>query len=376
MYPLGTFWKNFQPNKSNSNPITDNLDFISVPAIANDKENQIILYNPPPGENINLDFLNLNVTIDKHRNLFCYFLEPLLIMPNKNQPKLNPLWYYEFSNEHDGPVFCKDLEIVEKFAVQHQIKIQVFLCEYNTGQLQLSYPNIKINNHDIYIRDEFLSFDIEIKKQISKTFWCGNRRYDYHRQIILSYLVNFPGNYSWLSPEKKQWPLQTSWIDSKTFRKEDYIWKRIKKGSNKLSKMLFFEEEHKKDKLDNLPYLESYNHCFCAVVNETKFAQPISTISEKVLTAMIMKRPFILVAPPKSLEYLKKLNYKTFDKWWDESYDEMTSHRERIITILELLEKISKMDLIEMQKIYDEMGKTLEHNFLIARHFYKDKTIL
>jgi len=73
-----------------------------------------------------------------------------------------------------------------------------------------------------------------------------------------------------------------------------------------------------------------YNDCFVDIVTESRYAQPTGNYSEKVYQPMFHKKPFVLVAPPHTLRYLKEQGFKTFDKFWDESYDKEENHQERI----------------------------------------------
>ena len=69
-----------------------------------------------------------------------------------------------------------------------------------------------------------------------------------------------------------------------------------------------------------------------------------------------------LASTPYSLEYLKKLGFRTFDQWWDESYDHEEDHEKRILKIFEVIDFIDSHDLSRLKKIYDEMHDVFEHN--------------
>ena len=51
-----------------------------------------------------------------------------------------------------------------------------------------------------------------------------------------------------------------------------------------------------------------YKNSFCEVVCETRFAQPTGNFSEKTIRPMHFHRPFVLVAPPHTLKYLKEFH--------------------------------------------------------------------
>ena len=74
-----------------------------------------------------------------------------------------------------------------------------------------------------------------------------------------------------------------------------------------------------------------------------------------------MKTPFIVHGPVGYLENLKKLGFKTFDRWWDEEYDNY-SHDMRLRKILSLCDTLQTLSLSDMTAMYKEMIPVLEHN--------------
>jgi hypothetical protein len=105
------------------------------------------------------------------------------------------------------------------------------------------------------------------------------------------------------------------------------------------------------------------------VVNETRFAQPFANISEKTLNPLRAKLPLILVAPPRSLEYLKTFGFKTFDRWWDESYDQEEDHELRMLKILDVIDYIDSKSIDELNAMYEDMTEVLTVNHYITKWF-------
>jgi hypothetical protein len=107
------------------------------------------------------------------------------------------------------------------------------------------------------------------------------------------------------------------------------------------------------------------------LVTETKFYSTMPNISEKVLKPMNVCRPFLLLAPPGTLGLIKNLGFKTFDHWWDESYDSIENHSlrlEAVYKIAEILLSKSTDELIEMLK---EMTPILIHNSKHIKNMYE-----
>lgn len=94
-------------------------------------------------------------------------------------------------------------------------------------------------------------------------------------------------------------------------------------------------------------------------------------LTEKTAKALSLGMPFLLIGPPHSLKKLKSFGFKTFDKWWDESYDEELDSNRRFEMISEQILKISKYSLDDLTKIHIEMFPTLIHNRDNIQNVYK-----
>jgi hypothetical protein len=113
---------------------------------------------------------------------------------------------------------------------------------------------------------------------------------------------------------------------------------------------------------DHWNVINVINDSFCNLISETKYDTYTSGISEKTLKAILIKRPFILVAAPGTLSLLKKLGFKTFDHWWDESYDLITDHNLRLEIIYNLVMQVLNKSNQELTIILKEMENTLSYN--------------
>jgi thymidylate synthase len=91
--------------------------------------------------------------------------------------------------------------------------------------------------------------------------------------------------------------------------------------------------------------------------------------TKKIFKPIVARRPFILVASPGNLAYLKSYGFRTFDSWIDESYDSEPDHYIRIEKITNEIEKLCKLSKTELDAMYADMQDTLEYNH---QHFYKE----
>lgn len=109
--------------------------------------------------------------------------------------------------------------------------------------------------------------------------------------------------------------------------------------------------------------IDFHQSTFLNIVTETLYNKEIMFLSEKIFKPMYMLQPFVVIGNPNTLKELKQLGYKTFSKWWDESYDEEEDLVQRILKIEKVLNKLSKLSFKELHKITQEMEETLIHNY-------------
>lgn len=102
---------------------------------------------------------------------------------------------------------------------------------------------------------------------------------------------------------------------------------------------------------------------FLQVVTETCYWDTKCHLTEKIFKPIISKQPFILVGCPNNLAYLKSYGFKTFDKWFDESYDSIDDPILRLQAVGNLLDKICSYSLDELTAMLNEMQEVLDYNY-------------
>lgn len=284
---------------------------------------------------------------------------------------------------------CLELVSIQKFVINNKLTdVLVYACEYNVGLLQDSYPEFKLKTFDIFLRSvKHSAAFFNIKNKITKHFWSGNWRYAVHRHVTVAYLMQYSGNYSWhfsceLSTLKKN-----IWFDFDKLTIDQTT--KLEQGIELLNdKLLLIDTDIPKITVSNCndfyfpgnypktPQLvKSYEECFCAIVTETIYESKLGYISEKAMRAVSARLPFILVAGPSSLEYLKKLGFKTFDRWWDESYDQEQDHTVRLTKIFDLIDMIGNTSISELQIKYNEMTDIFDHNIEVLKTLSDNRSI-
>ena len=129
----------------------------------------------------------------------------------------------------------------------------------------------------------------------------------------------------------------------------------------------------------------NYNiRTFCNIITETNFnwnnayslwegglGNGNTFITEKVEKSLACGQPFVVASTPFFLEKLHYYGFKTFSKWWDESYDTITDPKKRLDAIVNVVKKINSLTYSELYEIYEEMIPTLMHNQKLNHKWYK-----
>lgn len=102
---------------------------------------------------------------------------------------------------------------------------------------------------------------------------------------------------------------------------------------------------------------------FVQIVTETCFWDKKKHLTEKIFKPIVLKQPFILLGCVNNLAYLKEYGFKTFDRWWDESYDQCQDPLMRMQLVVKILENLSKLSNHELFEMLCDMEEVLEHNF-------------
>jgi len=103
------------------------------------------------------------------------------------------------------------------------------------------------------------------------------------------------------------------------------------------------------------------------VVNETVFYQPKLHLTEKIFKPIAVMRPFVLVAAPGNLAYLKSYGFESFSDWIDESYDQEPDPERRLDLISKEIKKLCQLSKTDQERMLQDMRPVLEHN---RNHFF------
>jgi hypothetical protein len=219
---------------------------------------------------------------------------------------------------------------------------------------------------------QFNAFKDHNKNNIKKYhFLCFNRVPKIHRLMIFGELM---------SNEKFKDKFITSLAGNQELNSKELFYNNINfylKAYYKYSKdkllnfyktydstkhYVYDESDLENNKATTINY-NAHKNSFVNIVTESMWHLKNIFFSEKIYKPMYACQPFILFGNPHSLKKLKEMGFKTFDKWWDESYDDEVDLTKRFEKIVTIMEEISTWDANKCFEITQEMMETLEHNF-------------
>jgi hypothetical protein len=286
--------------------------------------------------------------------------------------------------------FCYEFESIKKFIKNNRLtNVTVFVHDYKISEfIQHRYPEFKIETKSVFqcflfsntVRTELKGYEYnpsltvnnKTTEYVDRKFLSFNKRYTGYRHIIAADLIT---RSSYVSFDKDTNDLYkvidpALWFSKEKWKSIDLdLYRRIKKGLDIIENSPPFYIDIN---ISNIQHLDEaivprsvYQRSFCSIIAESKFAHPTGFITDKTIESIKHFKPFVLAAPPYSLEYLHSIGIKTFDKYWDESYDKETNHEKRLVKVLKLIDYVDSFSLADLKEIYQDMIPLLEHNYKV-----------
>ena len=91
-------------------------------------------------------------------------------------------------------------------------------------------------------------------------------------------------------------------------------------------------------------------------------------ITEKIIKCLITGMPFVLMATPHFLKYIRQMGFHTYGDLWDESYDEELDYTKRIDKIVDLCNNLDKFDWQANRSALELIALKNKSNFLNLNH--------
>lgn len=106
---------------------------------------------------------------------------------------------------------------------------------------------------------------------------------------------------------------------------------------------------------------------FWHIVTETVFYYNKLHLTEKIFKPIVSKQPFMLLAAPGNLAYLRSYGFKTFEGIIDESYDTIQDNDQRTEAVVAQIAWYCALTVEEKQTVIEAIAPIVEYNF---HHFY------
>jgi len=353
----------------------------------------IYLYN---GKISNLESLRHdNECIDYYnrKSLHIFLYEPLCYRPNV-WSQHNQGFYSEFNNEEHVLLISDELESISKYVEYNNLKnVIVHTGDYSCEKYFTNYNDkFKIVCDDLFLKNQNFTYETIDFSNLTykKKFICLNWRYAKHRYFISSYLSDEDCYLSWYYRSTIEDLKENLWFDLDNWKlTEPGVYDKIVDGICRLNskvplcldiihdkptdysginggKNFFPNNDFVSPSIKNAnenSLIDFYKNTFCEIVPESRFAQPTGNFSEKVFKPIHYKKPFILVAPPYTLEYVRSFGFKTFSDYFDESYDVEINHENRLLKIFKLIDYINGLDNKQLIYLHTQLKEILEYNF-------------
>lgn len=106
-----------------------------------------------------------------------------------------------------------------------------------------------------------------------------------------------------------------------------------------------------------------YENSLIHVISETHCYGDFIHVSEKTWKAINFLQPFIVIATKGHLAYLQSLGFKTFSDFWDESYDLIEDHNDRLLAVVDLVSNISTWSAQRQLEFSHAVKDIVDYNF-------------
>lgn len=289
-------------------------------------------------------------------------------------------WLSNFSKENnlnkDNFIFVSSNllspEIKDRYVNEETIEDNFTIIEFNYFFHRLWFN--KDNFHRDFsegLYEKIMTNNLKKQKETKKEkhFLCFNRKPHDHRVAIFAEIMTNPklsdktivtlGNETLISGQKHKEAIRR-YVDKSYKLGHERLYDFIDNFNSQID--YTYDTESLVDEQSIHINIDAQTKTFCNVVTETLTAEDLIFFSEKIIKPIFSLQPFIIFGNRNSLKKLKEFGFKTFDMWWDESYDEL-KYQNRFERIVEVMEDISSWDDDKINKTLEEMESTLIHNF-------------
>jgi hypothetical protein len=333
---------------------------------------------------------NLNET-----GLHIYLYEPLCSYQYPLE-RHSQGFYSEFDTIDNRLLRAEELDSIYSYAIRNNLtNVTVHTCDYGIEHYYTHYTDrLTLLCDDLFLNTQkkIVNLNEQSTGRFIRNFICLNWRFTKHRQLVSTFLAGENGHLSWYYKADFDTLKKDLFFDLDLWEtKYPNHYEKLKSGCDiidaqgplavdkKEAGCLVVQDPFHVEMFPDVAGMSKgetpalynriannlssyYFDIFVDIINETRFAQPTANYSEKTYQAIQYMKPFILVAPPKTLAYLRSNGFKTFSDFWDESYDDELDHGERLAKIFTLIDEIFSIPNEKQRELYEQMNHILVHN--------------
>lgn len=281
-----------------------------------------------------------------------------------------------FLDHHEIP--CNKVVYMTNCANGQEIYLDYAKRNNKTDRINVEYfPSFRAHRTDIeLVLEKYVDIPYNIENK-NKTFLCFQRRFNDQRIAVLleavkqQYISSF---YMSMNNEHPEHNKPFSYYANGFISKHpslNFDQDLVEAAQNILPLTLdtanfssypmestqFSTEQYYRDSLIN-------------IINETYFFDKRIHLTEKTWKPIAFKQPFIIIGATGSLQHMKDLGFKTFDHFWDESYDQEKNDLRRLQKIFEVFKSIVQWSDKNKKRFMKNAKSVVEYNF---NHLYNLK---
>jgi hypothetical protein len=282
---------------------------------------------------------------------------------------------YELNIPEDNIIFVTESADADKAVLK-------FASFFSKKHIKVIWVRIFENDINSHARRKFEITPTLEYKPYEKKFLNFNRRWRLQRPTFVGLLTAknlLNSGYVSLAPSDDQQTWNTIWPLVIHYNSMPYnqsvpelteLLETHKEQIINLPPMYIDTLELVENKADPLPSTDKYySSTYFSIVNETNFYTTLPGFesgrffSEKTFKPILERHPFLLIAPPNSLDLLRQLGYRTFDSIIDETYDIEPNDSKRLMLILNETERLCNLNETELREFLVKAREICDFNF-------------
>ena len=262
-------WFNFDdhPSKKNS---TENFFIKALKEIAETDTNKpfyIYMLNRNLKELDDIDHDEEHIKKYNETGITFHLFEPLCSYQNSMRNQFTHMFYKEFdhTNLDKFDFRAEELDSIYEYAKRNKLtNITVKTGDYNVKEWYPFYEDLlKLECDDLFLKSTPFNNDIDDEinyQKINKKFISLNWRYTPHRHLLASYLVNYPGHYSFYFRGDFGNLARIHWLDWQKYIYNTDYFNKILQGIQYLNKNCPLSLDIKASSATKVSEQHGYNH--------------------------------------------------------------------------------------------------------------------